>query len=103
MTLTFRWNSPGATGVLMSSMDAMRIVVLVSPTSVPGAGVPDRGVAGAVPAPEDGDDEQPAVSAMTASALAAMAKCLVRQRPARLLPAREPSLLFRITMLRPYN
>jgi hypothetical protein len=87
-TFTFRWNSPGWTGVFTSAMTATRISDLVSPTSEPGAAVPEAGVletgalgagvlADAVPAEvevpgagvltEELADEQPASRAIAAS------------------------------------
>jgi hypothetical protein len=116
ITLTFRWNSPGCTGVFTSAIAAMRIVVLVSPTSLPGAAVPEAGVPPEALEPEalgdeppaadvdgDDDDEQPAASAMTASALAAMTRSRVRRRPDAPLVVRDLSWPFQITMLRPHN
>jgi hypothetical protein len=79
----------------------MRIVELVSPTSVPGAAFPEAVAPAEVLAPavlgdelpaaddddDDDDDEQPAARAMTVSMLAAMTQ----------------NLVFNNTMLRPYN
>jgi hypothetical protein len=111
---TFRWNMPGWTGVFTSSIDATRIVVLVSPISLPGAAVPETDVPPEAVGPAalgdeppaadvDDDDEQPAASAMTASALAAMTRSRVRRRPDAPLLVRDLSWPFQITMLRPHN
>jgi hypothetical protein len=114
ITFTFRWNSPGCTGVFTSAIAAMRIVVLVSPISLPGAAVPEAGAPPEALEPEalgdeptaadvDDDDEQPAASAMTASALAAMTSSRVRRRPDAPVLVRDLSWPFQITMLRPHN
>jgi hypothetical protein len=112
ITFTFRWNKPGATGVLMSSMEAIRIVVPVSPTSVPGAAVPETDVLPEAPEPalpgdelpaEDFDDEHPATRTMTASTLARKARSCVRRRPDMPPGVRDLSWLLQITMLRPHN
>jgi hypothetical protein len=116
ITFTFRWNRPGCTGVFTSAISPTRIVVLVSPTSVPGAAVPEAGVPPEALEPEllgdeppaadvdgDDDDEQPAASAMTASTLTAMTRGRVRRRPEVPLLVRDLSWPFQITMLRPHN
>jgi len=113
ITFTFRWNRPGCTGVFTSAIAAMRIVVLVSPISVPGAAVPETDVPPEAlepelpgdepPAGDVDDDEQPAASAMTASTLAAMTSSRGRQRPDVPVLVRDLSWPFQITMLRPHN
>jgi hypothetical protein len=113
---TFRWNMPGWTGVFTSSIAATRIVVLVSPTSVPGAAVPETGVPPEALEPAalgddppaagvdgDDDDEQPAANVMTASALAAMTRSRVRRLPDAPRGVLDLSWPFQITMLRPHN
>jgi hypothetical protein len=113
-TFTLRWNRPGCTGVFTSAIIATRICVLVSPISLPAAGVPEidappdalePALPGAEPpaADVDDDDEQPAASAMTVSALAAMTSSRARPRPGVPLLVCDLSWPFQITMLRPHN
>jgi hypothetical protein len=108
ITFTFRWNKPGSTGVFTSAIAAIRIVVLVSPISLPGAagaetdvlaGLPEAVLLVDVEVEVEDEDEQPAASAITASTAAAT-RNLARRRPGAPLPVGDLSWPFHIIMVR---